>query len=158
MVKAAMLTPNEFTAGHISMAQPISLLRPIAAHERECLIAGSRDRPALIILQGEYAYQWFDVAGSSDCWTGLIIPNLRVELDETSAFEVHTARNPLGSLVRRGTELSICAQIKPGMASGYIKLVEGLPALGEYKVGFLRWQLVLGERSEKRIIRAFDLT
>lgn len=153
-----MLSTTEFSAGHISTAQPISLLRPISDHERECLIAGPRDKPALVILQGEYAYQWFDIADGSDAWTGLIIPNLRVELDATSVFEVGSGRNPVGSVVRKGTELSLCAHAKSGMGISHIKLVEGLPALGEHKVGFSRWQLVLGERSEKRILRTFDLT
>lgn len=152
-----MLTVDEFSAGDLSTAKPISLLRPTASHDREVLVAGSDDKPIAIILHDEYAYQWFQAAGSSD-WTGLIIPNLRIELDETSAFDARYERPPLGAAMRKGSELAICTKQQNGMGMAHISLIGGLHSLGDHKVGFTRWQLVLGEDTMKRIIRKFDLT
>lgn len=152
-----MLTIDEFSAGDLSTMKPVSLLRPISSHDREVLVAGSDDMPIAVILHDEYAYRWFETSGSSD-WTGLIIPNLRIELEETSAFDARHERPSLGCAVRRGSELAICTRQQDGTGIAYIPLIAGLPSLGEYKVGFARWQLVLGEGERKRIIRKFDLT
>lgn len=152
-----MLKVNEFSAGELNTAKPLSLLRPIVNHEQEALVAGSNETPVAVILQDEYAYQWFETASSSD-WTGLIIPNLSVEVDETSAFNLNFDRSPLGAAVRTKTELAICVKAPGRNGLSYVTLVNDLPSLGEHKVGFKRWQLVLGERNQKRIIRVFDLT
>lgn len=152
-----MLTVNEFSAGELTTSKPISLLRPIANHEREVLIAGSSETPIAVILQGVHAYQWFETANSSD-WTGLIIPNLSVEVDDSSAFNLNYENGALGTAVRKGTELSISVKGQGRSGCSYVTLVTDLPSIGGYKVGFRRWQLVLGERSQKRIIREFDVT
>lgn len=80
------------------------------------------------------------------------------EVDETSAFDAHYEVVPLGSAMRKGSELAICTKQQKGPGMAYITLIGDLPSIGEHKVGFTRWQLVLGEGSRKRIIRKFDLT
>ena len=152
-----MLTTHEFSAGELNTARPISLLRPIAEHEREVLVVGTSDKPIAVILQDEYSYDWFETEKGEN-WTGLIIPNLRVEVDENSAFDARFERSPLGVAVRKGAELSICAKAQNSRGLAHITIEDGLPSLGEHKVGFKRWQLVLGEGREKRVIRTFDLT
>lgn len=152
-----MLTIDEFSAGDLSTMKPVSLLRPIASHDREVLVAGSDDNPIAVILHDEYAYQWFEAAGSSD-WTGLIIPNLRIELDETSAFDARYERPPLGAAMRKASELVICTKQQNGLGTAHIALINDLPSIGEHRVAFSRWHLVLGDHIEKRVIRKFDLT
>ncbi len=152
-----MLTVGEFSAGELSTAKPLALLCPIADHDREVLIAGSDDKPIAIILDDEFAFRWFETAGSSE-WTGLIIPNLSVEVDETSAFDTRYERCPMGAALRRGCELTICVKGQNGIGAFYIPLVGDLPSLGEHAVGFKRWHLVLGEDRRKRIIRKFEPT
>ncbi len=152
-----MLTVNEFFAGEANTAKPISLIQPITDHEDEMLIAGNTENPIAIFLQGEHAFQWFEVAGSSN-WTGLIIPNLSIEVDQTSAFNPNFQRNWIGAAVRSQTELTICVKAKGRNGTSNISVVSELPSLGDYKVGFNRWQLVLGDGSQKWVIRAFDLT
>lgn len=150
-----MLTTNEFSAGELRTARPISLLRPVVGHEREVLVAGTSHKAIAVILDNEHSYDWFEAAQSQN-WTGLIIPNLRIELDEASAFDTRFERSPLGAAVRKGSELVICVKDRRH-GSANVTLELGLPQIEDYAVGFKRWQLVLGEGVAKRVIRKFDL-
>lgn len=151
-----MLTVDEFSAGELSTMNPISLLRPIASHDQEVLVAGSHEVPIAVILHEENIYEWFKVEESSD-WSGLIIPNLTIELDETSAFDARYEDPPFGAAVRKGSELAICVKRQKIRGIPSIPLVSGLSSVGDSQVGFRRWQLVLGEGDRKRIMRSFDV-
>ena len=146
---------NEFSAGEIHTAKSLSLIRPLAPHDEEFLIAGSSDAPIAIFLNGSYAYRHFATAGT-DGRTGLIISDLRIEVDEESAFDVRFERAPLGALIRQGTELKMCVVREHRNGTSVLSLVSGLPSIGEFQAGFRRWQLVLGDSYDKRIVRALD--
>ncbi|MCD9098060.1 hypothetical protein LU699_13045 [Luteimonas fraxinea] len=150
-----MLTPYEFSAGAIIFARPISLVRPLVEHDPEFLIAGSVEAPVAVFLSGESIYQHLEAA-DGDSWAGLIIPDLRVELDDASAFDARAERDALGALVRMGAELAICVKRERGNGTEFVRLLAGLPVIGEHRVGFRRWQLVLGEGCDKRVIRTFE--
>lgn len=152
-----MLTPYEFTAGAITSARPISLVRPLLNHDPELLIAGSIEAPVAVFLSGEFIYQHLEAA-DGDSWAGLIISDLRVELDEASAFDARAWRGEVGALVRMGAELAICVKRERGSGTEFVPLLAGLPVIGEHRLGFRRWQLVLGEGRDKRAIRAFDVS
>ena len=147
-----MLTVNEFSVGKLGLAKPISLLRPRDKYETEVLVVGTEDAPIAVILEGEFSFQWFSSVGNSS-WTGIIIPELHIELDETSAFG---GPCPIGAAIRHGTELGICAKRERHGGTTYVPMLTDLPALEDQKVGFTRWQLVLGSGLEKRIIRKFE--
>jgi hypothetical protein len=150
-----MLSLSEFSAGELRSASPVSLMLPLAEHDGEFLIAGSKDAPVAIFLRGEYAFRHFESASSED-WTGLIIPNVAIEVDEGSAFNAPSDRPTPGDVVRRGAELAMCVMRDRGNGTNLIALASDLPAIGEMQVGFRRWQVVLGEGRLKRVIREFD--
>ena len=83
---------------------------------------------------------------------------LNVEVDETSAFDARFQQSPFGALVRLDTRLAICVKAEGHNVLEYVPLVEGIQSVGATLVGFLRWQLALGQDVGKRIIKAFDVT
>jgi hypothetical protein len=148
-----MLTVNEFSVGNIGAIKPISLVLPRDEQETEMLIVGTLETPIAMILDGAHSFKWFESTGNTH-WTGLIIPNLRVELDEKSASAGPMA---LGAAMRQGSELAICGKRDGSNGTTFVSMLSGLPLL-DHKVGFSRWQLVIGEGLEKRVIRKFDVS
>jgi len=126
-------------------------------HDPEFLIAGSNETPVAVFLSGEFIYCHFEAAGGHS-WEGLIIPDLRVEVDDGSVFDARAERDALGALVRMGAELAICVKRERGNGTEFVPLLAGLPAIGQHRVGFRRWQLVLGEGEDRKVIRAFDMS
>ena len=152
-----MLTVEEFSAGDLNTMKPISLLRPIAQHEQEVLVAGSDERPIAVLLHEAHLYTSFEAASTSQ-WTGLILPKLKIELDETSAFDARYEYAPLGAVVRKGSELVMCTKSENFRGTANTPLITGLSSIGDSQVGFKRWQLVLGDGDRKRVMRSFDVT
>lgn len=152
-----MLTTSDFVTSTIADTKPLSLVRGLDGPDRDLLIAGTAEAPIAIILEGEFAHQHFKASGSEH-WDGLIIPNLRVEVDDTSAFDARAIRNPVGSVVRTASELALLVQNKPPMGLGRICLETGLADMGQHSVGFYRWQLVRGEGQGKQVFRIFDVS
>lgn len=150
-----MFRLNEFSAGELRSARPISLLLPLAEHDREFLIAGTQEVPVGIFLGGEYLFRHFETA-NSDSWNGLIVPNLTIEVDEESAFDARFKRATIGSVVRKGVVLEICVMQERGGRTDFVTLMSGLPLIDGHQAGFNRWQLVLGEGRNKRVVRAMD--
>jgi hypothetical protein len=150
-----MLSLNEFSAGELRSARPIALLLPLAEHDEEFLIAGTQEVPVGIFLGGEHLFRHFETS-TSDNWTGLVVPNLTIEVDEESAFDARFKRATVGSVVRKGGVLEICVVQERGGRTGFVSVVSGLPLIDGHQAGFNRWQLVLGEGRNKRVIRAMD--
>ncbi|MFS8047030.1 hypothetical protein [Rhizobium sp. BR 314] len=147
-----MLSPEEFTVGTFGSAQPLSLILPRTQYEATVLIAHINKAPAAIFLSGLHAFQYFESAGN-DSWKGLIIPNVRVEVDETSVFDPNQISIPLGTLIRIDTRLTIWAKGERSFdASTSATLCDDLPSTGEFRAAFSRWQIVIGEGQEKRVL------
>lgn len=149
-----MLSPNEFFAGQLQIAKPISLFLDLDDHS-SILVGGSADQPVGIFLDGEVAHDYL-LTKEKD-WTGLVIPDLQIELDETSVYDARTER-VLGAAVRTEKDLSICVKRQRQNGVTFIPLVPGLPSVGELRVGFRRWSLMLGQGRDKRIMRCFDVS
>ncbi len=78
-----MLTASEFTVGSIGQATPLSLVLPRHDHEETILIAQCQSGPAAFFLSERERFKWFESSGNNH-WHGLIIPNVRIEVDESS--------------------------------------------------------------------------
>ena len=157
-----MLRPEEFAVGSFpeTDADELTLMLPRRSSEETILIAGAAGEKIAVYL-GQHEYDACP-CGDSDAWKGLLIPGVSIELDEASVFDPGHEDPPLGSLVREGTGLSIIAKI---VDSHYINraqpvaLVGGLPQCREHvSAGFRKWQIILGEDADKRVLASIDVT
>lgn len=153
-----MLSLEEFTGGPLSVAQPLALMLP---HSRygETFLVGQEDQGRIAVFIGEaHKFESF-ICDTADNWSGLIINGVAIEVDESTVFDPDRDDEPLGSIVRRGTELCIYVRNQHGFGGRPIPLIGGLRALPErHRVGFTRWQIVIGERTEKRVLITIDVT
>lgn len=131
---------------------------PRHEHEETILIALCQSGPAAFFLSERERFKWFESLGNNH-WHGLIIPNVRIEVDETSVFEPSRIEARAGTVIRWGAQL--VAQAKSLRAfSGVdpIILEDGLAETSSGSAGFSRWQVVLGVGPEKRMLCALSIT
>lgn len=107
--------------------------------------------PAAVFLSGQFAFQYFLSAGN-DSWRGLIIPGVRVEVDETTVFDP-SASTPLGAAIRTDTRLALRAKTEHSFGASYsFTLHDELVLAEELRAGFTKWQIVIGEGPMKRVL------
>lgn len=147
-----LLSANEFTAGTFTEAKPLSLVLPRSKSETTALIGRIHDEPAAVLLDGPHAFTFFDTSSASN-WRGIIISNVRIELDEESAFDPDKVDFSPGAIVRSKKEISLCAKAPNSFGSfSFLTMDSNLSIESSLEVGFLNWQIVLGEGREKRIL------
>ncbi len=155
-----MLLPDEFSVGPLADAGPLTLMLPRSKYEHHFLIGGSPEEPVAICLSEEHRYTAFQSAGN-DAHKGMLIPNVRIEVDPASVLDPNSHDLPIGAIVRRGTILGVMAKLEgQGFYSGQVvPLVSGLPeARDGYAVGFGRWAITLGADEDRRSLFEIDLT
>jgi hypothetical protein len=151
-----MLLPDEFSVGPLADAVPLTLMLPRTEYERHFLIGNSRDDPVAVCLAGSYKYNAFHCAGN-DAHKGLLIPNVRIEVDPETVLDATNYDVPLGAVVRRGATLGVMAQVDGQGYGGYsaqvVPLVSGLAeARDGYGVGFRRWAVTIGTGETRRVL------
>lgn len=152
-----MLAPEEFTVGTFASAPAGSLILPRNKHEATVIVGLLDVAPTAVFLGDRFQFHYFHTAGSEN-WSGLIIPNVRVEVEESTAFDPGYGGSPSGAVVRAATELSVYA--KTGRSFGRsraVSLVPNLPATYDGGIGSAKWQVVLGAGPEKRILLKIDV-
>lgn len=147
-----MLSPTEFTVGTFCQAVPLTLILPRTQYEETVIIGHIDKAPVAVFLSGQHAFQYLSATGSTN-WQGLIVPNIRVEVDETTVFDPHYNRASLGAVIRTDTRLVIRAKSeRSSNSSTVITLHDELQYAGEFQAGFRRWQVVIGEGPDKRVL------
>jgi hypothetical protein len=147
-----MLSPSEFTVGTFGSAAPLSLVLPRTRHEETVLIGHIDGAPTAVFLSGQFASHFFQSTGNHR-WRGLIIPDVRIEVDETSLFDPDQNGAPLSSVIRTDTRLVIRAKAEHALGqSTVITLHDELTSAGELRAGFTRWQVVIGGEQTKRVL------
>jgi hypothetical protein len=151
-----MLSGHEFTVGTLSDAKPLSLMLSRGRHEETFLVGQVEGLTAAVFLSGDYKFGVVEGSSASH-WSGLLIPNVRIEMDETSLFDPRSTDAKNGALVRAGTELAIYAwwERSFGRASK-VTLETGLPPTSDLAAGFSKWQAIIGEGVEKRLLFKVD--
>lgn len=155
-----MLLPDEFSVGPLADAVPLALMLPRSKYEYHFLIGGTSEEPVAICLSEAYKYGAFHSSGN-DAHKGMLIPNVRIEVDPASVFDPNSHDVPLGAIVRRGTSFGVMAKLDgQGFHSGrVVPLVSGLAEAREgYAVGFRRWAIALGADENRRSLFTVDLT
>jgi hypothetical protein len=148
-----MLSANEFLVGSISKASALTLVLPRREHEEAFLVGTSPKGTAAVFLSGTYQFRWMEATGNTH-WSGLLIPNVRIEVDETTLFHTDHVHAKPGSLLRKGPQLLIHAVDSErhfGLPTPIV-LEDGLLDTEEQSAGFSKWQIVIGTGYEKRIL------
>jgi len=156
-----MLLPEEFSVGPLADAAPPTLMLPRTKYERVFLIGGASDNPVAICLAEDYKFRAFHCAGN-DAHKGMLIPNVKIEVDPGSVVDGSNFDVPLGAVVRRGADFGIMVLLDDGRFRGQsaqlISLFSGLPGTRDgYGVGFQRWTVTLGGNENRRILFKVDL-
>ncbi|AAB91759.1 conserved hypothetical 17.4 kDa protein (plasmid) [Sinorhizobium fredii NGR234] len=147
-----MLSPSEFTIGTLGSAAPLSLILPRTKYEATMLVGHVDKAPAAVFLSGEFAFHYFP-STDNDSWRGLIVPGVRVEVDETSVFDQGQTMAPLGAAIRIDTRLAIRAKSEHSLSgSSALTIHDKLVSAGDLRAGFTRWQIVIGEGQTKRVL------
>lgn len=97
-----MLAADEFSVATLADAIPLSLILPRRKSEATFLVGQIEDRPAAVALSGDHKFRCFDCGAGSN-WKGLLIPNIRVEVEELSVFDPGYFDAFPGTVVRTGT-------------------------------------------------------
>jgi hypothetical protein len=155
-----MLAPNECRVGTIGQTSGLCLVIPRSKYEQFILLSDASGSQTAIFLDGDHAFMSFNCENNKS-WKGLIVPNVRLEVDEASLFNPEDGGGPLGALIRAEDRLHIVARPDDGFLRRRgldVCLIADLPA-GEKGVaaGFGRWCVVLGEGQMKREIRVIDV-
>lgn len=151
-----MLSPEEFTVGTFKQAEPGSLVFPRTAYEELALICEGDGDPIAVFLSGDYAFQSFR-SNEADNWKGIIVPNVRIEVDELSVFDLNYNDSSLGVMIREKSSLllrSKSLEFRCGSVPVVVK--SGLPDCQE-SAEFTRWQIVIGYGDDKRVLHMVDL-
>lgn len=147
-----MLSLNEFYAGCLGDAKPMSLFMPGSKHQHTALVVGQDDDKLLAVtLDGQHAFVAFECS-TNEAWQGMIAHPISIEVDEKSLFDLSRFDPPLGALSRKGDSLRIYAKASDGFRGMQrIKLISGLASGRDaMEVGFTKWRIVIGASSEKR--------
>lgn len=149
-----MLSPSSFTAGTFANARQLSLFLVLSQAEWEetALIGIVEGAPVAVLLSEQYPLQFLPCM-DENAWHGLIIPDVRIEVDESSVFNAENKRTPGGSVIRTDTKLIIRAtngQTTDGRLTE-VTLHDDLP-VADLRVGFTRWQVVLNNDENKGIL------
>ena len=150
-----MLSVSEFFTGTISEAPVASLILPRSKNDRCGIIASFKDAPIFVILGDDHRFQAFPSADNSS-HKGLIVPDVGIEVDETSIGEHDSWDTPLGSIVCAEQEIGIriawIGQLSRGRTLA--KLASIPPSSVE--ASFSRWQITRGSGADKRILMKID--
>lgn len=153
-----MLSPFEFAVGCLTDASGLSLVLPRTKYEHACLVISAAGSPIAICLDGDHRF-WSLPCTDNTAWKGVIIPNVAIELDETTLFDAEERYPPLGAMVRRNTELTVVANGGRGSYRGsahFPVMIDLLPSRENMAAGFTRWSVVLWRGDERRVLTTVE--
>lgn len=146
-----MLSPNEFSVGYLANAAGLTLVLSQEARGTSFIVTPTAQSMIAIALDGGHRFSSFDCRGNTS-WQGLVIPNVAIEVDETSV----TDSLPLGVLVRTGTTLAIKTKLDR-LGTQLVPLINDLAPCGEgLSSPFSHWRVVIGEGLAKRELMSID--
>jgi hypothetical protein len=152
-----MLSPHECSVGYISDAVGLTLILPRGGYENSFIVVATAESKFAIVLGGEHRFRSFECSNNMS-WAGLVIPNVAIEIDETSIVNAGPGSAPLGALVRAGTTLAIATKSDDRMGNHTVPVLTGLtPCRDDLAAGFKRWRVVIGEEQSKRELKMIEV-
>ena len=157
-----MLKPSECFAAPISAATATTLVLPRYEFDYCGLIVMRDEVPFSICLNDVRGMPRFTAFNCNDNyhWRGLHIPGVEVELDETSLYNVDGFGAPLGSMTRQADKLMISVSLSDQYQRQprVIPIFESLPPCAPNETAcFMKWQIVLGDGENKRILHEVNV-
>ena len=154
-----MLNPDECFADSLDMAEPLSLLLPTTNYNHRALIVSSDHEKFAVFIDGPPDFR-FRFMECDNRWVGVHVPNVRIELDPSSIVFIDSQWPPLGSLTRHGGNLILQSSRLDNRMTGFgaaLVIMSGLPEGDNHeKACFSRWQVVIGQGIEKRVLHSID--
>ena len=145
-----MLSAHEFKVDTIGNATPLTLVMPRYHGEEAILITHSAKGPAAFFLTGGNRFRWFESTGNN-AWRGLLVPNVRIEVDETSVISPDYSVPGPGCITREKDGLFVVARGEGIRVVDSLVIQTGLATCGA-AAGFSRWSIVLGEDHKRRVL------
>jgi hypothetical protein len=150
-----VLLPSEFMVGHIGDIAEFTLVLPVDSYDRTCLVTTAPGKPTAIVI-GENDFVCFESQGNT-VWKGLLVPNIMIEIDETSIMDATRQSPPLGSLVRQANGIFVHVRHESSPMRTLVPIVTSLPTCEAHMAaGFKKWQIVIGEGTAKRVLKKID--
>jgi len=160
-----MLSPAEFTVGALTGAPHMSLVIPHDKRSGCFLPLRLEGRGTFaVFLTGKDRFRFFHYGKPDDeedayFLKGIVISQIAIELDETSAYDPDSGNRALGSLIRTQDRLEIVvrsARERVGQTM-CLPIITELPGCETgARAAFTRWRIVLGEGQEKRELLLVD--
>lgn len=156
-----MLRPDKLRVGSLAAERSsgLTLLLPRGPHEQAALIGQAQGQQHGVVLDGDLPAQAYVVQGEGT-WSGLLVSNVIVEVDEMTAFDP-ASELKTGALIREADRLSILAQSGPyPRLSRPLKVVllEKLPLCDpDEGAGFGSWRLLVGDGIDRRQLLSIDV-
>jgi hypothetical protein len=156
-----MLQPHEFFAGALADTDAGTFVLPRTKYEASFLVGLFEEKPHAVFLDGNYTFHAMPSEGNVS-WKGLLIPNIRVEVDHETLFNPEDSWPPLGALTRIEDRLCMMARLEargPFSSVSPIVIQSGLPpCLNQQRAGFKRWTIILGSGLDRRELFTVDVT
>lgn len=151
-----MLSANQFTVGTLADAMPLSLMLPRINYEAAFLIGQDENGPIAIFIGGNHSFQFFNCKNSNN-WSGLLIPNVRIEVDEETLFDPDSISAQWGTVIRTDKRLILLGKGEHSFGRKYgVTLETDLPLAHNLRAGFSKWRIVIGEGKDKNVLKEVD--
>jgi hypothetical protein len=138
--------------GHVKQVTSLSFIWPRKKRGQKILASPPSLGGYAIFLDGEHEYQAFQYVDNS-VWSGVIVPNISIELDLSSAFDDYGQRVG-GCITRSGSKLCLNASIRSGQY-GFddcekVTLIDQLEN-SNLEVHFSRWRILRQVSNDNRV-------
>ena len=107
-----MLSPEEMRMDYVGKAEGLTLVVPVGKYGDWFLVTTADATPAAIFLEGDQRFVAIDCSDNTN-YKGLLIPNVRIEVDETSVYDAVSNYPPPGMIVRKNDGLFVGASGRP---------------------------------------------
>ena len=154
-------TPDEIWVGSIASVSELALVLPRRKHDETLLISRGGDGFWAIVLDfGKHQYRSFQISGDGVGRKGIIVPEIKIEVDQTSIFDTNLEFE-LGSMIREDDKLSILVQTNGAYGFGdeqHVQIMDGLRSCDDNQsAGFKKWRVILGEGERQRVLWEVNL-
>lgn len=150
-----MLALSEFFPATIADAPLGSLILPRSKYDRHGLIASVADVPYFVLLGHEHRFAAFPSTDNRS-HKGLIVPDVRIEVDEASADDTDAWDAPLGSVIFKEGKIAIRVKKADSFSGGLLLAELAVCPSTEIVASFSLWQIVVGSGAEKRVLLSID--
>ncbi|NKK40327.1 hypothetical protein GFL72_38130 [Rhizobium leguminosarum bv. viciae] len=150
-----MLSISEFRVGDVAEAPLGSLILPRSTREQPGLIGQVEDVPYFVFLNARNNFGAFEQSVRLRN-PGIIIPDVSVEVDESSVGEYDAWDARAGSFVFEGGKVGVLAGDTRTEGVGRFMVTVADVTRSEVSVSFSRWQVVLGSGRDRKVLLSID--